>query len=52
MRESPGSDDFQASATAMAHCAAKTPRNVRCVPCGERRHDFVTHFTGTSLALR
>ena len=32
MRGSSGSDDFQASATAMAHCTAKTPRNVRCVP--------------------
>ena len=28
-RDSPGSDDFHASAAAISHCAAKTPRNVR-----------------------
>ena len=27
-------------------------RNVRCVADRELRHDFVTHFTGTGLALR
>ena len=43
---------FQARTSAMAHCTANRTRKVRCVPNGELRHDFVTHFTGTSLALR